>query len=82
MCLENKTKFKNFYIHFIKNVGRISKFVLVLGPSLLFGEPSSLIRRVEPSQAFFRKGEPSQAELFAFKAQPKRAFGFSKLSNF
>ena len=38
--------------------------------------------QAKPSQAFFRKGKPSQAERFAFKTEPNRVFGYPKLSNF
>ena len=51
------------------------ELILVLGPSLIFGEP---IR----AELFFRNGKSSWAELFAFKTEPNRAFGFPKLSYF
>ena len=51
-------------------------------PTFWRAEPSFLIRQAEPSRAFFRKGELSRAELFAFKTEPNRAFGFPKLSYF
>ena len=51
-------------------------------PSFWEARPSFLIRWAKPSRAFFRKGKSSQAELFAFKTKPNRAFGFPKLSYF
>jgi len=51
-------------------------------PTFWRAEPSFLIRWIEPSRAFFRKDELSQAELFAFKSEPNQAFGFLILSYF
>ena len=45
----------------------------MLGPSLLFGERSR-------AELFSEKA--SRAELFVFKTEPNRAFGFPKLSYF
>ena len=49
----------------------------MLGPSLFFSEPSQAFWYGKQSGA-----EQSQAELFAFKTKPNRAFGYSKLSYF
>jgi len=51
----------------------LRSFLVVLGPSRLFGEPS---------RAELFSGKASRAELFAFKTEPNRAFGFPKLSYF
>ena len=46
-------------------------YTVVMSLSLLFGEPS---------QAFFRKGEPSRAFCFQYRAKP--SFWFSKIELF
>ena len=58
----------------------ILAYSVVLGLSLLFGEPSRAELFDKASRAELFSEKASRAELFAFKTEPNRAFGFPKLS--
>ena len=83
IACENNNKLVNTkVVNRLETICFKSGYLLVLGPSLLFGEPSlaKLFDKASRAELFSEKA--SWAELFAFKTKPNRAFGFPKLSYF